>query len=251
VKNRDKLLCLNHQSLFKIGIVGFLSFIIVCSAASGNISIDIASGKPYSVDATPSANYPDTGGTEITDGIYGSLDPYDQAWSGYDYNQQADFVIDLGANYNVSSISASFLRGFESWSIYVPSRVTAECGSNGIDYHWVGTLLEEGSSGDFKITGLNQECRYVRVNTTHTGWMFIDEIDVLENLEDNTPPLWKGQTTNSTTNVIKQGDSIVLATQLYDETGLSWAWLETNETGAWENKTGEIRKRWFDTKSRF
>ena len=54
---------------------------------------------------------------------------------------------------------------------------------------------------------------------------------------DTMPPLWKSQTTNDTDNIIRQGDSIVLASEGYDETALDWAWLATNETGVWENKS--------------
>jgi hypothetical protein len=55
---------------------------------------------------------------------------------------------------------------------------------------------------------------------------------------DTNPPLWQNQGTNDTDNVILQGQSINLTAQGKDDTALDWAWLSTNETGRWENKTG-------------
>lgn len=49
------------------------------------------------------------------------------------------------------------------------------------------------------------------------------------------PPLWKNQGQNLTH--IPVNGSILLYTQGFDETALDWAVLETNESGAWENKT--------------
>ncbi len=55
--------------------------------------------------------------------------------------------------------------------------------------------------------------------------------------QDQAPPLWRYQVTNDTDNIIREGEAINLNAQGYDETGLDWAWLATNETGSWKNKT--------------
>jgi hypothetical protein len=52
---------------------------------------------------------------------------------------------------------------------------------------------------------------------------------------DTTPPLWQNQGQNET--LILSGEAVKLYAQGYDDTALDWAWLETNETGTWENKT--------------
>jgi hypothetical protein len=59
-------------------------------------------------------------------------------------------------------------------------------------------------------------------------------------------PLWANQFQQY--NTVKFQGSNILSAQLYDELGLSSAWLSTNETGVWENKTlinlGSISKTW-------
>ena len=52
---------------------------------------------------------------------------------------------------------------------------------------------------------------------------------------DTSSPLWKNQGQNIS--VIKVGDSVKLYAQGYDLAALNQAWLATNETGVWENKT--------------
>ena len=56
-----------------------------------------------------------------------------------------------------------------------------------------------------------------------------------EETHDITAPLWQNQGQNET--LILSGESIELYAQGYDNIALDWAWLETNETGEWENKT--------------
>ena len=59
-------------------------------------------------------------------------------------------------------------------------------------------------------------------------------------------PLWQNQGQN--TSLILSGETVYLYAQGYDDTALDWAWLETNETGSWENKTaldmGDASETW-------
>jgi len=55
--------------------------------------------------------------------------------------------------------------------------------------------------------------------------------------QDTIPPLWRNQGTNDTDNLINKGEAINLTAQGYDDIGLDWAWLATNETGSWRNRT--------------
>jgi parallel beta-helix repeat protein len=59
---------------------------------------------------------------------------------------------------------------------------------------------------------------------------------VLYAIGDAEPPSWRNQGQNATT--IHQGKPVLLYAQGMDKVGLDWAWLETNETGRWEAKTG-------------
>jgi len=54
---------------------------------------------------------------------------------------------------------------------------------------------------------------------------------------DRTPPTWQNQGTNDTDNQILQGKVINLTAQGKDDAALNWAWLATNESGIWQNKT--------------
>ncbi len=55
-------------------------------------------------------------------------------------------------------------------------------------------------------------------------------------LASNNPPLWRNQSSNITS--VPMGDPAGLAAQGFDDTGLNYSTLETNETGYWQNKTG-------------
>ncbi len=69
-------------------------------------------------------------------------------------------------------------------------------------------------------------------------------IGMEETSGDTAPPLWRNQGTNDIDNIISVGGAINLTAQGYDETALDWAWLSTNETGAWKNYTG---KSWWNS----
>ena len=58
-------------------------------------------------------------------------------------------------------------------------------------------------------------------------------------VSDSTPPLWNDTAgyLGSNSSEIEVGDGILLYGMGYDAIGLDWAWLSTNESGSWENKT--------------
>ena len=65
---------------------------------------------------------------------------------------------------------------------------------------------------------------------------------------DSTSPSWQNQGQNSTH--VAQGQAILLYSQGFDnETGLRYAWLETNETGIWQNKSIFYLNTFNDSKS--
>lgn len=90
-----------------------------------------------------------------------------------------------------------------------------------------------------------------------TYWYTAWAIDSIGNLAlsnrkvtiDTIPPLWRYQIAPDK---VGRTDSITLSAQGFDETSLAWAWLETNETGKWENKTaygspmnmGNVKNMW-------
>jgi hypothetical protein len=56
-------------------------------------------------------------------------------------------------------------------------------------------------------------------------------------LAETIPPTWQNQGINDSNNVVIQLQYINISAQGKDETSLDWAWLSTNESGNWENKT--------------
>jgi hypothetical protein len=67
------------------------------------------------------------------------------------------------------------------------------------------------------------------------AFAYVDLIKIVVN--HSSPPKWDNQTTNISTNFIYTKDSIQLAVQTFDDVGLAYAWLSTNETGEWKNYT--------------
>ncbi|MHA1971479.1 MAG: hypothetical protein ACTSW1_00720 [Candidatus Hodarchaeales archaeon] len=76
------------------------------------------------------------------------------------------------------------------------------------------------------------------VHSDTAGKIQLDDLNI-EYTADTTPPLWNDTSgyLGSNTTSISQGDAVLLYGMGYDETGLDWAWLETNETGVWSNIT--------------
>ncbi len=67
------------------------------------------------------------------------------------------------------------------------------------------------------------------------AYAYVDYIYIEVNY--SAPPLWANQTTNDTNNVILSKKAINLSAQGYDDVGLDYAWLSTNESGEWKNYT--------------
>jgi hypothetical protein len=119
---------------------------------------------------------------------------------------------------------------------------------------WCGRSLDgaanvtmTNSTGNYnnQMTSLGQGSHNVRFYCNDTaGNMNGSSSNIKYFTVDTTPPLWQNQGTNDTDNSILQGQAINLTAQGKDETALDWAWLATNETGVWQNKTGGS---WQDT----
>jgi len=77
----------------------------------------------------------------------------------------------------------------------------------------------------------NYSCYYI----ASQNYSSANSID--NNILINLTPEWRNIGTNDTDNEIQNGEAINLTAEGKDETALDWAWLETNETGVWENKT--------------
>ncbi|MFQ6068026.1 MAG: DNRLRE domain-containing protein, partial [Candidatus Bathyarchaeia archaeon] len=84
----------------------------------------------------------------------------------------------------------------------------------------------------------NDNCTFPLV--VHSDTAGIIQLDALNiTYEDVKAPLWNDTTgyLGSNASVISKGDPILLYGMGKDDIALDYAWLETNETGSWENKT--------------
>jgi len=127
--------------------------------------------------------------------------------NSYNYSQVANFTVVL----NVSGKT-----------VYLNSNMTGWVLQSGVTPLYNYTNLNE--VGVFNITGyFPGDQNYSSSSETHYA-----------NVQDFINPLWRNQGQNSST--IGLGDPILLYAQGKDKV-LDYAWLETNETGLWQNKS--------------
>jgi hypothetical protein len=121
-----------------------------------------------------------------------------------------------------------------------------------IDYwngtHWINCAGPFGESGNLidttcnvssltkeQILNIKVRFRGEDIDGFPNAFAYVDLIKIVVN--HSSPPKWDNQTTNISTNFIYTKDSIQLAVQTFDDVGLAYAWLSTNETGEWKNYT--------------
>lgn len=145
---------------------------------------DLALHKPYAATMLADANYPDTGGVELTDGMYGTIDYTDAAWQGRNTGSTYSFIVDLGATQNIKEFRSRWLQ-YEVAAIYLPKQVTYFVSNDNSTFTSVGTVSKP-AVGDanlaawYTLTNLsNVSGRYVRIDITppSAAWTFIDELE--------------------------------------------------------------------------
>lgn len=155
----------------------------------------LAIGKKPVILTTYSPKY-DAGGAEaLTDGIRG-IDDYHFNWLGFE-GQDMEAVIDLGAETDITEISADFLQDVQSW-IFLPKSLTAYIVSETGELTEIGSVpntVPENKPGSFirtfSIPANQAKARYIKVRAEsmktcpkgHIGygkssWIFTDEIVV-------------------------------------------------------------------------
>ncbi len=150
---------------------------------------NVALGKPYTTNEKPSGNHIDSG-YELTNGIYAENTPDDSGWQGI-RNTYYSRIFDLGSIYNISYISANFLKYVES-DVKLPKEVIYSCSTDGINYVNLGwaTLypgadsLSNPAKSSYKYIMLldrPEVARYVKIDVI-TGiegtWTFEDEVEI-------------------------------------------------------------------------
>lgn len=143
-------------------------------------------GKSYT--SSQVAAYTDTGGTELTDGVYATGAFDDAAWQGRQYPPGNVYTqtIDLGSNQSVKEMMTNFLQQTE-FGIYWPSSVAYAYSTNGTDFTSAGSASAGsayGPSNRYKtytldLGGSPVTARYIRMTVTAGGeWTFEDEMEV-------------------------------------------------------------------------
>ena len=196
-------------------IVALLIVLSVCptftlSASSADI-VNLSQGKPYTTARYINPEYPDTNGTELTDGNLAGTSYTDSRWtattadktnSGYIYDKWPLFsvTIDLQGIKSITQVSANFLKD-TNHSIGLPRGIkvfASEDGENWMKLSYLNNINNSVSSGKYSygwhITGTNGtakdltgnpnsavKARYVRFDFEHyaSGHNFIDEVTVM------------------------------------------------------------------------
>ncbi|MCQ6559972.1 DUF4855 domain-containing protein [Paenibacillus mendelii] len=156
---------------------------------------NLALNKSYTVSLPPSSSYPDTGGTELTDGIHGTTSFYNAAWQGHAGDFDRNFIVDLGEPKSIGAIKANFLNDRDpginapddirisvsmdgqNWAraAVVDKPASSDTGPHTLQYVWDGAvdgLPSQQPQGDMVYA------RYVKINLVLNVWAFIDEIEV-------------------------------------------------------------------------
>jgi chitodextrinase len=145
---------------------------------------DLALGKLYSASMPADPSYPDTNGTEITDGIYGMVDYTDLAWQGRDTGSVYSFTIDLGAVQNIKELRSRWLQ-YEVAAILLPKRIVYSVSADNVHFAVVGTVNKPAVNDSdqpawYTLTDLGSVSgRYVQAQVTPQSavWTFVDEIE--------------------------------------------------------------------------
>ena len=158
---------------------------------------NIAAGKEY-VTSWDATQYPDTNGTELTDGIRGTDYYKHQAWSEYEeksyeeeasdgssYTRYEDFTVtvDLGSVQSFEQVQLGTLKGIGYSSVINnPKAVKVEYSSDNTNWALFSeeemATLPEGINrfnffADTAVSG-----RYVKVTVKTNGNLFLDEVSV-------------------------------------------------------------------------
>jgi hypothetical protein len=146
----------------------------------------ISSGKTYTyqVAASSNANYQDTGGTELTDGVTdngsGLYGNHNVGWQ----NVNGQFTVDLGDEYSLDYVK--FFLASDAGGVQGGASLVVSGSTNGTDFTSLDTFsTADGDwsnasgirwSNDLDVSGTY---RYVRFTITRVGeWTFWREVEI-------------------------------------------------------------------------
>ena len=147
-------------------------------------SEDLARGKSYTQSVAPDPSYPDSGGTEMTDGnLAGSTDFHDLGWEGHpNLASPLDITVDLGSAETIG-VARSEQMDSQSDGIYKPASVEVLTSTDNITFTSRGTTLAASAINDAGKrwrydVNVNATARWVRFRITSGGsWLFTSEVE--------------------------------------------------------------------------
>jgi len=164
------------------------------AAAKAERTDHAAVGKPVTLAAMPSPNYPALGATSLTDGRIGEVDHASGLWLGF-HADDLDATIDLGRSRPIRRLAARFLQATRV-GIHPPRKVVFEISADGKTFTQVasvavkdadkarGTTIHLVGSGPLRATGRYVRIRAVNLKTVPAwhpargkkAWLFVDEL---------------------------------------------------------------------------
>ncbi|MFD0713586.1 discoidin domain-containing protein [Paenibacillus sp. GCM10027626] len=147
--------------------------------------VNLAAGKPYTASVPAHSNYPDTGGSELTDGVRGSDTYADTAWQGRYLSEPYTLTVDLGSSQTLTEVSAGFLQDLPV-GVMLPQGTAYYVSDDNVNFTKIGDVAKPVDvSGDsqtieYKLKGLSGVTgRYVKIEVNSVGaWSFVDELEV-------------------------------------------------------------------------
>jgi hypothetical protein len=155
----------------------------VTTPAAPTYATNWAAGKTYTSSIAANPSYPDTGGTELTDGVHASGPFYGAEWQGRNAVGSYTFVIDLGTTRTINSMNSTWLQVRPDY-VFLPTSVKYEVSTSGTTYTTAGTVNQPAfdSTNQIKaytLISLSVSGRYVRVTVDGgSAWSMLDEIEV-------------------------------------------------------------------------
>lgn len=176
------------KSWTKKAAYGFVTFALVLMIFQTEIpethaaAVNLALGKPYVSSLNASNSYPDTSGTELTDGIYANGSYTKAAWQGRENVGSYTQTIDLQQSATITEVWTNFLEQ-PGVGIYWPQTVSFAYSTDGTSFTSLGNATPAtavGTSKKYELTLSSPvQAQYVRMTVTDPGgWVFEDEMEV-------------------------------------------------------------------------
>jgi len=176
-----------HTVKWLIGLMLGAALALTVGLPTASASPNAAMNKPYTSSVPAADNYPDSGRTELTDGVFGSTTSYrGPEWQGRLVTGFYNQTIDLGSKHEIEALSANFYENaFDG--IRFPKSVSYAVSTDSVHFTPIGAATPQSQINKTKkyVLALDApiQARYVRM-TVHISdnrwWIFQDEIEVFQ-----------------------------------------------------------------------